>query len=54
LIQAFDARKFKTRDQGFLGVINMTGADAVDYALGGHGILFMSFALILLNDSVST
>jgi E3 ubiquitin-protein ligase NEDD4 len=25
-IQIFDARKFKGRDQGFLGVINMTGA----------------------------
>lgn len=51
-IQIFDARKFKTRDQGFLGVVNMKGSDAVDYALGEHGTSSMSLILIPLNDPI--
>lgn len=49
-IQIFDARKFKTRDQGFLGVVNMTGADAIGYALNRHGIHPMPLTSIFLNN----
>lgn len=36
-IQLFDARKFKNKDQGFLGMVNMTGGDAIDFAQAGQG-----------------
>ncbi|KZP31501.1 HECT-domain-containing protein [Athelia psychrophila] len=38
-IQIFDERKFKNKDQGFLGIINMTGGDAIDFALAQEGII---------------
>ena len=36
-VQIFDQRKFKKRDQGFLGVVNVKVADVIDLELGGHG-----------------
>lgn len=36
-VQIFDQRKFKRRDQGFLGVVNIRVAEVVDLELGGHG-----------------
>lgn len=36
-IQIFDQKKFKKRDQGFLGVINVRVADHIDLELGGKG-----------------
>ena len=36
-VQIFDQRKFKRRDQGFLGVVNVKVSDALDLELGGHG-----------------
>jgi E3 ubiquitin-protein ligase NEDD4 len=36
-VQIFDQRKFKRRDQGFLGVVNVRVSDVVDLELGGHG-----------------
>lgn len=36
-VQIFDQRKFKRRDQGFLGVVNIRVGDVVDLELGGHG-----------------
>ena len=36
-VQIFDQRKFKKRDQGFLGVVNIRVADVIDLELGGHG-----------------
>lgn len=36
-IQIFDERKFKNKDQGFLGIVNMTGGDALDYASARGG-----------------
>ena len=36
-VQIFDQRKFKRRDQGFLGVVNVRAGDAIDLELGGHG-----------------
>lgn len=36
-IQIFDERKFKNKDQGFLGMVNMTGGDAIDFSLAREG-----------------
>ncbi|PVG00224.1 HECT-domain-containing protein [Serendipita vermifera] len=38
-VQVFDQRKFKRRDQGFLGVVNIKVADVLDLELGGHETL---------------
>ncbi|KAI0792919.1 HECT-domain-containing protein [Abortiporus biennis] len=38
-VQIFDQRKFKKRDQGFLGVVNVRVADVIDLELGGHEML---------------
>ncbi|KAG8899505.1 hypothetical protein FRB99_006689 [Tulasnella sp. 403] len=35
-VQIFDQRKFKRRDQGFLGVVNIRVAEVIDLELGGH------------------
>ena len=37
-VQIFDQRKFKKRDQGFLGVVNVRVSDVIDLELGGHGV----------------
>ena len=44
-VQIFDQRKFKKRDQGFLGVVNIRVSDVLDLELGGHGAYFHCFAL---------
>jgi hypothetical protein len=36
-IQIFDQKKFKKKDQGFLGVINVRVGDVVDLDVGGDG-----------------
>jgi hypothetical protein len=36
-VQIFDQKKFKKKDQGFLGVINIPVAAALDLDLGGDG-----------------
>lgn len=36
-VQVFDQKKFKKKDQGFLGVINVPIASALDLDLGGDG-----------------
>lgn len=36
-VQIFDQKKFKKKDQGFLGVINIRVGDVVDIHLGGDG-----------------
>jgi hypothetical protein len=36
-VQIFDQRKFKRRDQGFLGVVNVQVSNFLDLELGGHG-----------------
>ncbi|KAG6335883.1 hypothetical protein ID866_3220 [Astraeus odoratus] len=38
-VQIFDQRKFKRRDQGFLGVVNVRVGDVLDLDLGGHEML---------------
>ncbi|KAF8497171.1 E3 ubiquitin-protein ligase pub1, partial [Russula emetica] len=38
-VQIFDQRKFKRRDQGFLGVVNIQVANYLDLELGGHEVV---------------
>jgi len=38
-VQVFDQKKFKKKDQGFLGVINVRIGDFVDFASGEDGTL---------------
>ena len=38
-IQIFDQKKFKKKDQGFLGVINVRVGDVIDLDIGGDGTL---------------
>jgi len=37
-VQIFDQRKFKRKDQGFLGVVNLRVSDTLDLELGGQGM----------------
>lgn len=37
VIQVFDQKKFKKKDQGFLGVINIRVGDVLDFDAGGDG-----------------
>ncbi|KAF8497183.1 C2 domain-containing protein, partial [Russula emetica] len=46
-IQIFDQRKFKRRDQGFLGTVNIEIANYLDLELGGHS-MFSSFGIAFL------
>ena len=39
-IQIFDQKKFKKKDQGFLGVINVRIGDVIDLQMGGDGKAF--------------
>lgn len=41
-MQIFDQKKFKKKDQGFLGVINIRVGDVLDISLGGEGVLAFS------------
>lgn len=36
-VQVFDQKKFKKKDQGFLGVINVRVGDVVDFSSGEDG-----------------
>lgn len=36
-VQIFDQRKFKRRDQGFLGVVNVRVSDVLDFELEAQG-----------------
>ncbi|KDQ18456.1 hypothetical protein BOTBODRAFT_63405 [Botryobasidium botryosum FD-172 SS1] len=38
-VQIFDQRKFKKRDQGFLGTVNIRVSDVIDLELGGQEML---------------
>ncbi|TFK72516.1 ubiquitin-protein ligase [Pluteus cervinus] len=49
-VQIFDQRKFKRRDQGFLGVVNVRVSDALDLELGGHEM--MTLDLKKSNDNL--
>lgn len=38
-IQIFDQKKFKKKDQGFLGVVNVRLGNVLDLDAGGDGLL---------------
>ncbi|KAI9511320.1 HECT-domain-containing protein [Russula earlei] len=40
-VQIFDQRKFKRRDQGFLGVVNIQVAQYLDFELGSHQMIHL-------------
>lgn len=40
-IQIFDQKKFKKKDQGFLGVVNIRIGNVIDLDAGGDGMLTM-------------
>lgn len=48
-VQIFDQRKFKRRDQGFLGVVNVRVSDVLDLELGGHGTFIPPIRQFLLS-----
>ncbi|KAG5639612.1 hypothetical protein H0H81_010814 [Sphagnurus paluster] len=50
-VQIFDQRKFKRRDQGFLGVVNVRVSDVLDLELGGHGMFTTNATLNSLSDN---
>ena len=41
-VQVFDQKKFKKKDQGFLGVINVRVGDVVDFSSGEDGRTILS------------
>jgi len=45
-VQIFDQRKFKRKDQGFLGVVNVRVSDILDLELGGHEMLTLDLKKI--------
>ena len=47
-IQIFDQKKFKKKDQGFLGVINVRIGSVIDLDVGGDG------TFIILNESIES
>lgn len=42
-VQVFDQKKFKKKDQGFLGVINLQVSNVFDLDVGGDGKQITSF-----------
>jgi hypothetical protein len=42
VVQIFDQKKFKRKDQGFLGVINIKVSQVLDLDLGGEGSSILS------------
>ena len=44
-VQVFDQSKFKKRDQGFLGVVNIRLSDVIDLESDGHSALCGIFSL---------
>jgi E3 ubiquitin-protein ligase NEDD4 len=42
-VQVFDQKKFKKKDQGFLGVVNVQMGNVFDVAVGGDGKLCVPF-----------
>ncbi|KAF9241124.1 hypothetical protein BU15DRAFT_87357 [Melanogaster broomeanus] len=38
-IQIFDQRRFRKRDQGFLGLVQLGGDEALEHSANGHGLI---------------
>ena len=53
-VQIFDQRKFKRRDQGFLGVVNVQVSNALDLELGGHGTYPQTHCCLVPCSSLDT
>jgi len=52
-VQVFDQKKFKKKDQGFLGVINVRVGDAVDFSSGEDGrtiLLYLSMLALTIRN----
>ena len=47
-VQVFDQKKFKKKDQGFLGVINVRIGDVIDLQMGGDGKLLCESTVVIL------
>ena len=45
-VQIFDQKKFKKKDQGFLGVVNVRIGSVLDLDVGGDGELYQQQGLI--------
>lgn len=46
-IQIFDQKKFKKKDQGFLGVINVHVRDVIDLDIGGDGNIALDCFMLI-------
>lgn len=47
-VQIFDQKKFKKKDQGFLGVVNVRIGNVMDLDAGGDGMLSRSKSQTLI------
>lgn len=45
-VQIFDQKKFKKKDQGFLGVVNVRVGSVIDLDAGGDGALTCAFTTV--------
>ncbi|KAK2465343.1 hypothetical protein APHAL10511_002697 [Amanita phalloides] len=52
-IQVFDHKKFKRRDQGFLGLLNLSATEVINLALSGQGPVSKDLATSSNNLTVS-
>jgi hypothetical protein len=53
-VQVFDQKKFKKKDQGFLGVINVRVGDVVDFSSGEDGttiLLYLSIVALITRNN---
>lgn len=54
-MQVFDQKKFKKKDQGFLGVINIRIGDVIELADGADGTAYLlPFLLVRMNFHCSS
>jgi hypothetical protein len=53
-VQIFDQKKFKKKDQGFLGTVNIQMGDVFDVNVGGDGKPSSFFLYISLSYASST
>ena len=51
-VQIFDQKKFKRKDQGFLGVINIKVSQVIDLELGGEGELCLASIIMQTHSSM--
>lgn len=48
VIQIFDQKRFKKRDQGFLGLVRLGGDEVLAFSANGHGNFLTPFLIPLL------